>query len=263
MSSKIVSWFFYPICPKPFEDIPLSVEGQKNMIPSADLIPGLNRKSLFSFDCGRCSQCCAQKKIQVNPYEVAMLAAKLNITTTEFIRSYTLEGVYLRNRDDGKCVFLGTDGCSVHTDRPLVCRLYPIGRQLSAEGDESFVLASLHPGCKASWSKAQTIEDYMTEQGVHAFIKAAECYRSLLRKAVTKLAEGKQSSLPEWVTVSAGSDLQVSFPKMLDQDWVIENIAKAGKAILDPWQKMMLHVRTIENWLINHNDVKEKMYENR
>ena len=102
----------------------------------------------------------------------------------------------------------------------------------------------------------QTIEDYLTDQDVHVFFKAAEFYRSLLGKVVTTLGEGKESPLPDWIAVSPGGDLQVSFPQMLDPDWVIENISEAEKAILDPWQKMMLHVRTIENWLINHNDEK-------
>ena len=42
------------------------------MIPDSAYQPqGLNRQSLLSFKCGRCSQCCTSKKIQVNPYEIA------------------------------------------------------------------------------------------------------------------------------------------------------------------------------------------------
>jgi uncharacterized protein len=215
---------------------------------------GLNRQSSFSFECGRCSQCCTDKKIQVNPYEVARLAANLKISTTEFLLSFTADGVYLAAQKNGRCVFLEENGCAVHPDRPLVCRLYPLGRHLNRGGEESFVYSNLHPQCRGSWSKTQTIEEYITNQGVHEFIKASEFYRSLLKAIIEELGKEKELRLPNWVSVSPGADLQVSFPHLLDPDWVLENIVETKEPVSDPWQKMMLHVRAVENWLMNHNN---------
>jgi uncharacterized protein len=223
----------------------------------------LNRQSLFSFECGRCSLCCSFKKIQVNPYEIARLAANLKITTSDVIRSNTSEGVYLKTRDDGQCVFLESGGCSVHPDRPLVCRLYPLGRRLSKHGEESFIYSNLHPECRGTVSYNQTIEEYMTGQGAHEFLYAGENYRTLLKQLVEVLGEEKEFPLPDWISVSPGADMQVSFPRLLDPDWVIENVAEITKEIRDPWQKMKVHIRTIEDWIINRNHKKEWKYENR
>jgi uncharacterized protein len=226
------------------------------MIPDSAYQPqGLNRQSLLSFKCGRCSQCCSEKKIQVNPYEVARLAANLKISTTEFLLSFTSDGVYLAAKSNGKCVFLEENGCSVHPDRPLVCRLYPIGRHLTSDGEESFILSTLHPQCRGTWSKTQTIEEYMTGQGVHEFLNAGGIYRSLLKILVEALAKEKDFPIPKWSSVKAGADLQVSFPQLLDPDWVIDNDDCGEKsAHLDPWEKMMCHVRAVGKWLNNHNN---------
>ena len=224
------------------------------MIPDSAYQPqGLNRQSLLSFKCGRCSQCCTSKKIQVNPYEIARLAANLKTRTTEVIRCQTIQGVYLKNKDDGQCVFLKADGCSVHPDRPLVCRLYPFGRHQTPDGEESFVCSTPHHQCRGNWSNEQTIEEYMTGQDAQEFINAAEFYRTLLKKLVELLGKEKELALPEWITVKPGADLQVSFPRFLDPDWVIENVAEITKTPTDPWQKMLVHVKTIEDWIINHN----------
>jgi len=215
---------------------------------------GLNRQSSFSFECGRCSHCCADKKIQVNPYEVARLAENFKISTTEFLLSYTADGVYLAATSNGRCVFLEEKGCSVHPDRPLVCRLYPLGRHISADGNETFIFSSLHPQCRGNQSITQTIEEYIAGQGVHNYLKASEIYRAFLKKLVEELGKDKEFPLPKWITVTPGADLQAPFPRLLDPDWVIENVAEKKIAILDPWQKMMLHIRTVEACLLNHNN---------
>ena len=63
---------------------------------------------------------------------------RLGLTSEAFLSSYTerqtrgrlgLDFLFLRMRDDDKksCPFLTPQGCSVYSDRPLACRLYPLG----------------------------------------------------------------------------------------------------------------------------------------
>jgi Fe-S-cluster containining protein len=89
------------------------------------------RAEAFGYVCHRCLKCCQHKLIQLNPYEIARLARNRGMTTSEFRSAWTMDGVglYLAQTKSGTCVFLGGDGCTVHPDRPLVCRLYPLGRQ--------------------------------------------------------------------------------------------------------------------------------------
>ena len=46
---------------------------------------------------------------------------------------------------DAQMLFLGERGCTVHADRPLVCRLYPLGRHIDEHGAESFYHLEPHP----------------------------------------------------------------------------------------------------------------------
>jgi hypothetical protein len=88
------------------------------------------RDSAFSYTCHACSRCCHDKIIHLNPYEVARLAENRGVSTTEFLARYTENnGTALRRVEDGACVFLTPQGCGVHPDQPLVCRLYPLERQ--------------------------------------------------------------------------------------------------------------------------------------
>ena len=88
------------------------------------------RDSAFSYACHACSRCCHDKIIHVNPYEVGRLAQNLNLSTTEVLSRYTTaNGDNFKQTEQGACVFLTGQGCGVHADRPLVCRLYPLGRR--------------------------------------------------------------------------------------------------------------------------------------
>src|SRR5215468_5694658 len=88
------------------------------------------RHEAFGYVCRRCHN--HHKHIQLNPYEVARLARNRNLTTSEFATACTEngEGVILGQTETGACISLGAAGCTVYADRPLVCRLYPLGRHV-------------------------------------------------------------------------------------------------------------------------------------
>ena len=121
------------------------------------------RASPFAYVCRACNRCCYLKAIQVGPYEVLRLARNRSISTTEFLSTYTeAGGTFLRVRPDGACVFLTEKGCGVHPDRPLVCRLYPLGRLVDAEGRERFADLPPHPETAGLYGGVGTVEDLLT-----------------------------------------------------------------------------------------------------
>ena len=136
------------------------------------------RTDSFGFVCSRCSRCCYDKIIQVNPYEVARLGRSLGVTSGEFAARHTDQGlgVHLTRRDDGACEFLGPQGCTVHADRPLVCRLYPLGRHVSDDGSERFSRMTPHPQSEGEFTRDGTIADYLQAQGAGPFMAAADAY---------------------------------------------------------------------------------------
>jgi Fe-S-cluster containining protein len=136
------------------------------------------RAETFGYQCSRCLKCCHHKRIQLNPYEIARLARNRGLTTSEFRAAWTEKGVglALSQTENGACVFLGSEGCTVHTDRPLACRLYPLGRHLSFDGAESFSHVEPHPQSRGEFTRSGTIAEFLVAQGAHPFMRAADDY---------------------------------------------------------------------------------------
>ncbi len=156
-------------------------------VPAAPLRPVLRtRASAFSYECRACGRCCRHKRIPVNPYEVACLAAHLGIATTELIHRYTEGGTALAVRPDVTCIFLEPTGCAVHAARPLACRLYPLGLVSTPEG-EAVVELEPDPGSEGIRGEEGTVADYLAAQGVAPFLDASHRYHRALDRLVAAL----------------------------------------------------------------------------
>lgn len=151
---------------------------------------GLSRNTAFSFSCGRCLKCCQGKKIQVNPYEVARIASRLGISTTECIERYTVDnGSFLKFDENNTCIFLDANGCGIHSDRPLVCRLYPLARHTNDRYEEWFSELQQEIECRGVSGNDTAIEEYLEEQGVPSYIQAADSYLKILWEMITLCEE--------------------------------------------------------------------------
>jgi Fe-S-cluster containining protein len=143
----------------------------------------LDRKTPFSFACRACGRCCSGKIIMTGPHEVLGMARLLGISTTEFLVRYGDHGgTALRFGADGRCPFVSAEGCRVHPRRPLVCRLYPLGRATDGEARESFALHPKEEGCQGEFGTDGTIADFLESQGVAPYIGWAVRYGGLYRR---------------------------------------------------------------------------------
>ena len=59
----------------------------------------------------------------------------------------------------------------MHADRPLVCRLYPLGKKMAGEGQGSFRYAIPHLKKEGVYGHDGTVEDFLTAQGVARFFQ--------------------------------------------------------------------------------------------
>jgi Fe-S-cluster containining protein len=138
----------------------------------------MERDSPFSYACHACNRCCCNKAIRVSPYEILRLARYLCIPTTQFIENHTeAGGTVLRSTENGDCGFLGERGCSVHPDRPLACRIYPLARWVSPDGEESFGHLTPHPKTKGVYGISGTVQDYLDHQQLAPFFEMSEACR--------------------------------------------------------------------------------------
>ncbi len=203
--------------------------------PSAGYMRTNQIQTQFSYACTRCGQCCTDKTIQVNPYEVARLAHNKSLTIPEFRDAYTRDGVTLNHRADGACALFDARGCSVHPDRPLVCRLFPLGRRVKADGSAHFSHEDWSPPPNGVFGIEGTITDYVEQQGAQPFIDAADGYFAWYCRALDHV---------ERDTPTAHSDL-------LDLDAAIEiHCAHTGEVPPVTWvARLALHLQILDHHL--------------
>jgi Fe-S-cluster containining protein len=223
--------------------------------PSRDLAARFPADRPFSYVCHRCRNCCHDKLIQVNPYEIARLARCLGVSTTAFIQDCLESAVYLRRKGNGACVFLGPEGCTVHTDRPLVCRLYPLGRHVCSSGDAEFSEMEPHPETKGEYGRDGTVADYIALQGVAPFIEAADRYLAQLQLLYQAWqdAPGGPEPADDAPRHSEGAE---AVPDFLDLDRAVAEHC-TGLGIPEPKgieERMQLHLEAITAWLERQTD---------
>ena len=126
----------------------------------------------------------------MNPYEVIRLAARFGISTSYFLKVYTMaQGTVLKVPYNGYCVFRNYDGCAVHQDRPLVCRLYPLRRHTADDHTETFTLVETEPRCISLQGDKGTIGEYLAEQETDEYVHAVDRYIDLVGTLIETLRE--------------------------------------------------------------------------
>lgn len=222
------------------------------------LIFNLKRDSPFSFKCQVCSACCQNKAIRIAPYEALRLARNLKIATTEVYRAYTEEGgIILRNQPDGRCIFLDSRGCGVHPDRPLVCRLFPLGQIVDSQGVAKYASMPLHPDCLGLLGTDGTVESYLESQGALSYFRYDQVYSAVYEKIIGKLSATKPvakalsqpSNLPEGDLCPASPGSLLS--PWLDIDASVASYCRRKRRVkpesLD--ETIALHIQALEEWI--------------
>jgi len=192
--------------------------------------------------CSRGGTCCHGNRIGLNPWELARLAHARGLTPATFRERFTSEGgIVLRfdgpadDRGLPACSqYLGGDdpGCTVHDARPLVCRLYPLGRRQQGERTGYIHLGSTFPclsGCPAVASlPKRTVAAYLESQDVSAAETAHDAYLEIMQHladaALVLLLDsglaksGDRLTLRRWRELGAGpAELRV---KTLGPTWL-------------------------------------------
>ncbi len=225
----------------------------------------LSRYSAFSYECKRCLKCCHDKRISLTPYEVLRLARNLGLTTKQFIAEFTVEaGTILRFRsDDGACSLLNEHGCSVHSDRPAACRMYPLGGSFGFAGGEKFARLTPHPestgiyGTAATLQRDDTVASFLSGQDIAPYQRANQRYAELLTRLIPlvagcitaalecETAAGEATTEDETATYSA-----FEIAEWFDVDTVVGQFC-AKKQIPIPSDldaQIDLHIQAIEEW---------------
>ena len=181
----------------------------------------------------------------MSPYEIARIAEVLSMSTTDVIAKHTSEGgTVLRQREDGGCSLLDGKHCGVHRGRPLVCRLYPLGRIVGKDERETFVRLQGHPQSEGELGEAATIGDYLDSQGTEPYTVASTRYFALFSRLAT-LLRTQPDGLTTLESVRTGERQEVSALEWLDIDATLARRATSGiPANLEA--RVSLHLELLE-----------------
>jgi uncharacterized protein len=170
--------------------------------PQSPVMPTLiEPSSKIQFSChkgiGCWNACCSNIDISLTPYDIIRLKKRLGISSTEFLRDYTvpyemekegIAGVKFRPVDGGTaCRFMQPEGCAAYEDRPTACRYYPVAL-LSMRKQDEFVDTQSYALVKEDHCKGHevartlTIDEYRKEQGVDEYDDLARGWRQLVLK---------------------------------------------------------------------------------
>lgn len=177
------------------------------------------------------------------------------MSTAAFIGRYTRHNATVLDwNEDGTCVFLGDDGCRVHPARPLVCRLYPLGRHIFATGQESFSEIEPEAKCKGVYGEDGWIATYLKLQGAFPFMEAADRYLGLLSRLFLILEEeamdpDKRSAV-HFVLHQSAEDDGLSDIGLADVDAIVEAFCEKMRLPLPRKinDKTAIHIRAVEAW---------------
>ncbi|MEW6220792.1 MAG: YkgJ family cysteine cluster protein [Thermodesulfobacteriota bacterium] len=154
--------------------------------------------------------CCGTIKITLSPFDILRLRKRLGISAHELLLQYTtpiylektdLPGVMLKLSEEGRCPFVTPNGCTVYSDRPTVCRYYPVGMANFHEGAqesqsaEEFYFIIQEPHCRGfEEDKTWTIAEWRQDQGVDVCDQRNKGWMELVMR---RKSFGIQASLSE------------------------------------------------------------------
>lgn len=193
------------------------------------------------------------------PHEILGMARHLGIGTTEFLARYSDNGgTTLRNGTDGRCVFVTPAGCRVHPRRPLVCRLYPLGRATDGQGEERFAVFPKQEGCETEPGTEGTVAQFLASQGVEPYFEWSRRYGIVFRRMLGLLERlGVESKVeaPTAGTAAGAGDGRAAETGPLsswqDVDASLAAYCEAqGRAVpAGAEESIDLHLRAMEEWL--------------
>lgn len=119
-----------------------------------------------AIDCTSCANCCRVATTQITERDAHRLARFLGVKSAQFLRDYTVEtddeGRILR-RNEGGCIFLEGNLCSVYEARPQTCQLFPH----LIKGNGSFLSRMWHMPDRAVYCPIvfHSLESFKVETG--------------------------------------------------------------------------------------------------
>lgn len=202
-------------------------EGDLSTLTDGKLYRSSDMAKLGCHDCKGCSSCCKGmgNSVVLDPYDVWRLERGLGIPFAQMIGNQVMLSVVdglvlpsLNMESTGRCPFLTEEGrCGIHTFRPGICRLFPLGRYYH-DGGFSYVLMTGE--CKVENRSKVKIEKWLGESDIKTYEQFVMQWKNILEQTreqigkITDLEQQKQLSmllLQKYYLSPYGSDFFAEF----------------------------------------------------
>jgi len=153
--------------------------------------PKMTFQDRFRFRCHpgvKCfTTCCANVTIFLTPYDVLRLKNRLGMNSGQFLERHThlltkgrqiipLIVLKMSDNEQKTCPFVTPDGCTVYSDRPWACRMFP----LDVDQDEKFsVMASPDRCFGLKEDQEMRVIEWLEDQGVIDYQRANNYYAEI------------------------------------------------------------------------------------
>lgn len=187
------------------------------------LFSGNDMAKLGCGECDGCSDCCRGmgQSIVLDPYDIYQLqkVTKQNFAQLmqEFIELHVLDGLILpsiKMQDDtDACGFLDENGrCSIHADRPGLCRLFPLGRNYDEKGLRYFLLED---ACRKQNRTKIKIKKWLEVNALPQYEKFLIEWHDFRKQMQEKMIDSQSDAYAQNVNVKM---LEIFYQKPYDTD---------------------------------------------
>lgn len=192
-------------------------------------------------DCVGCHDCCVGMgdTILLDPYDVWMLKRAASLSMQEMLSRGLIalkvaDGLVLpyiqMNSKTDECPFLNVEKrCSIHANRPGMCRLFPLGRNYE-DGKLNYIL--LTEACrKKNRSKIKVGQwiGIQPERAYHDYVLAWHGFRKYISKLCEEAAEEEMKKLAMYVLQEFYISLQA--PEDVFFDRIIQKLEHVEKTL--------------------------------
>lgn len=268
------------------EKMDIPEEMQSTLVPEI-----MEPETEFKFRCHKdisCfNACCKRTDLTLTPYDILRLRQHLELSSEAFLKNHTVPfemdahgtpGIKMRTDNEGACLFVREEGCSVYEDRPSSCRLYGLGslakHDQGTSGEHFIHFKNKEAHCKG-WDEdnTQTVKEFTAAQGVDVYEEYNKDWmRLMLKKKSAGPSIGKPSELSLQLFFMASYDLDrfkrfiqsPSFSKIFTLDKAeFDKICSDDLELLKFGGRFMLHVLFGEQSVPVVENAAEKRYEER
>ncbi len=118
----------------------------------------------MTFNCKICGKCChGEGEAFLYPDDIKRLADSMKITVQKFVDTYTNHILFeieedsfsylyipylVLKKENGHCIMLKNEKCSIHADKPLHCAVTPFTEELYTDGEWRTFITDFCPALK-------------------------------------------------------------------------------------------------------------------